>query len=290
MAAFPPQAYIIGAQKAGTTTLASLLDQHPNIALADPKEPDFYTRHWSKGADWYRGCFKGATADVLLDASTSYAAATLEPSVSSELPKDDPFMGVPGRIKSLRPDAKIIYVLRDPVTRTYSGYWHAVRAGEEKKPFRAALSSNPRLLWASNYHEQLCFYLNHFEQDQILIQCFEDFKTDISDIIKRCVSFVGLTASENMTAQQTHANSSYQYNTLGRIFRTVMPSKQVAQVVTRVVKRLVPKAGQERLKSMMSSPIPPMSDDDRAFLIDYFGPQTERLRKLTGMAFDRWSV
>jgi hypothetical protein len=40
--AFPPEAFIIGAQKAGTTSLADLLDQHPGIVVSNPKEPDFF--------------------------------------------------------------------------------------------------------------------------------------------------------------------------------------------------------------------------------------------------------
>ena len=73
--AFPPKAFIIGAQKAGTTFLSYLLDQHPHITLAESKEPDFFTRHWEKGLEWYRKRFSGPEENILIDASTSYTAA-----------------------------------------------------------------------------------------------------------------------------------------------------------------------------------------------------------------------
>ena len=68
---------MIGAAKSGTTSLAHLLDQHPHLTVAEPKEPDFYTRHWGLGLDWYRQTFAGAEGDLLLDASTSYSSAPL---------------------------------------------------------------------------------------------------------------------------------------------------------------------------------------------------------------------
>ena len=74
--AFPPQAFIIGAQRSGTTSLAFLLNQHPMIALAEPKEPNFLTMNWENGIDWYRSCFSREDA-ILLDASVSYSMAKI---------------------------------------------------------------------------------------------------------------------------------------------------------------------------------------------------------------------
>ena len=71
---FQANIFLIGAQKAGTTTLADLLNQHPLIHLSSPKEPNYYSQHFDKGAGWYRECFAGATdGSMLLDASVSYS-------------------------------------------------------------------------------------------------------------------------------------------------------------------------------------------------------------------------
>ena len=54
---FPPRAFLIGAAKSATTTLADLLNQHPHIFLSNPKEPDFFWINWDRGIDWYRALF-----------------------------------------------------------------------------------------------------------------------------------------------------------------------------------------------------------------------------------------
>jgi hypothetical protein len=54
---FPPESYLIGAQKAGTTTLAYLLDQHPHVTVARTKEPHFFTDNWDRGLGWYKKQF-----------------------------------------------------------------------------------------------------------------------------------------------------------------------------------------------------------------------------------------
>ena len=54
---FAPEAFILGAAKCATTTLADLLDLHPNIRLSDPKEPDFFTGRTGRSAAWYRDRF-----------------------------------------------------------------------------------------------------------------------------------------------------------------------------------------------------------------------------------------
>ena len=57
--AFPPEALIIGAMKAGTTSLASWLDHHPKVTLSRPKEAAYFTRDWERGLRWYEDKFAG---------------------------------------------------------------------------------------------------------------------------------------------------------------------------------------------------------------------------------------
>ena len=74
---FPPEVYLIGAQKAGTTTLAYLLSLHPDICVARTKEPHFFTTYLYKGLDWYKSNFANYENSVCLDASTTYSMAPL---------------------------------------------------------------------------------------------------------------------------------------------------------------------------------------------------------------------
>ncbi len=105
---FPPQAYLIGAQKAGTTFLANLLAAQPGVCMANPKEPDFFTRHRERGLDWYRERFAEPEGRLLLDASTSYAAAPLAAYAASGSGAKSRYAGVPEAIFALAPAMVIV--------------------------------------------------------------------------------------------------------------------------------------------------------------------------------------
>ena len=87
-----PNFLMIGAAKAGTTFLAGLLAQHPQIAISNPKEPKFFSTYWNHGWDWYRNCFVDAAGrDVLGDASTQYSILGVYPQALDRIAQ-----GVPG--------------------------------------------------------------------------------------------------------------------------------------------------------------------------------------------------
>ncbi len=121
-----PDLIIGGAQKSGTTYLAELLAAQPGFFLPAIKEVHFFNGFWDRGPLWYASHFqmKGAAARQI-DASPSYMI----------------FAAVPRRIRDLCPEAKLIFVLRDPVARAHSHYQHNVRAGLEDLGFADALAA-----------------------------------------------------------------------------------------------------------------------------------------------------
>jgi len=115
-----------GAQKSGTTYLAELLASQPGFYEPSIKEIHFYNAYWGKGTRWYASHFQlRSSSAVQIDASPSYM---IHPAV-------------PGRIRAVNPDAKVIFILRDPVARAYSHYQHNLRAGLEELDFAAALAA-----------------------------------------------------------------------------------------------------------------------------------------------------
>ncbi len=108
-------ALIIGAMKAGTTTLFDHLAAHPAVAGSRPKEPGFFAFDdvFARGPDWYHSLFSFDTArhEVALDASTDYAKY--------------PHCGnVAARIKAFGGDFRLIYSLRHPLRRIESHAQH----------------------------------------------------------------------------------------------------------------------------------------------------------------------
>lgn len=124
-----PNFIIIGAQRSGTTTLYQYLSQHPHIKAAFKKEIHYFDNHYQRGISWYRSYFplqtKSKSNWLTGEASPYYLLHPL----------------VPQRIASLLPDIKLIAILRNPVKRAYSHYWHEVRLGRETLSFVEAIEA-----------------------------------------------------------------------------------------------------------------------------------------------------
>ena len=152
-----PDFLVIGAMKAGTTTLHAYLARHPGIFTGRTKEPGFFSRdeRFAKGLDHYRRLWIGAAPDQLCgEASTCYSRRL-------EFPNAAP------RIAEHVPDVKLVYLLRHPVDRTFSHYTHemAYRWAKERLPLSRsvdALEEYPTLVDSSLYDEQLKAFLEFF--------------------------------------------------------------------------------------------------------------------------------
>lgn len=151
--------------------------------MSTPKEPRFFVEEpeplgrWSRGVDWYRGLF--VTGKRLCgEASPRYAAA---PSVP----------GVPGRIATVLPSAKLIYLVRDPYQRLVSHYLMTCRAQQTAMSFAEFIESVPHALNCSCYGTQVAGYLDHFSRDRLLIVESESLKNDRATTMRNVFSFLG---------------------------------------------------------------------------------------------------
>lgn len=289
---FPPESYLIGAQKAGTTTLAYLLDQHPHVTVARPKEPHFFTDRWDRGLGWYKKQFPDSPDAIYIDASTSYSMAPLTEGWKRRNPKV--YESVPARVFSVSPDARFVYLLRDPVDRTYSGYWHDVRMGMENDEFRTALVNDPFYLDVSDYYGQLLRWLDYFPLRSFFFVLFEDMKEDPERVVRDCYEFLGVNGGTASIRLDPARNQSYQVgwvgrriNRLGRRINRLMvahPGFRIAlrSIVPRSVRRVVNSV------KVGSTPVPAMREEDRDFLIEYFRGRNRNLESLIGTPLERW--
>ncbi|MEQ8999686.1 MAG: sulfotransferase domain-containing protein [Coleofasciculus sp. B1-GNL1-01] len=117
-----PNVLVIGAAKAGTTTVYQYLKQHPQVYMSPRKEPHFFSKNGTKNypiptLEDYQALFQGASDEIAIgEASTSY----LTHSKAAE------------RIQCHIPNAKLIAILRDPAYRTYSLYIMLLMLGKRK--------------------------------------------------------------------------------------------------------------------------------------------------------------
>lgn len=276
---FPPKAYLIGAQKAGTTTLASLLDQHPSICLSNPKEPNFFSHNFDKGLDWYRQCFKPAGDAILLDASPSYSLARIGP--------DGGASGqVAQRIHQHRPDARLIYLLRDPVERAYSGYSHAARTGFESKPFKEAIAENPSYLAGSCYFAQAQPYLKLFGREAVLFLSFHQLSRDPVSVARIVLDFLQIPDRNFCFVDDGPKNQGFQYNSFGTRLRQFLGSEGRTAQLGLLVRSVTPEFAHPYIKRLISKEGEQMSNADRALLNGYFAEENARIRELAGISFD----
>ncbi len=128
-----PGLVVIGAMRAGTVSLRHYLDEHPDVFIGT-------------GA---------GQATAIGECSPSYTWAHT-------------FRGVPERMARLVPQARLVYVVRDPIARMQSMYMHQVSAGRERRRLEVALLDD-RYLGPSLYGSQLAAFLDHFDRGQVLV-------------------------------------------------------------------------------------------------------------------------
>lgn len=285
---FPPQVYIIGAQKAGTTYLANLLSQHPDVALSSPKEAAFYTRHWDRGLEWYRSRFPSAEQKILVDATPGYTAAPLPGYPGNNEPEAWRFAGVPERIHSVAPGASFIYLLRNPIDRTYSSYWHNMRNGTETRAFRDAITSDTFYLRVSDYAAQLRLYLDYFPLEVFHIIFFDDLRSRPAEVAGTCFRFLGLPDDVPLDVRQGK-NRSYTYNRAGAFVSRVAGRRGSVMALSRRLRAFLPAPVLDILFNTVTRQIPPISAEDRAFLSDFFSGRNKAVEELIQKKIPDWS-
>ncbi len=197
MIARKPNLFLIGAMKSGTTYLHKLLEAHPSIFMCQPDEPSYFVdpdqlkRLWP--AMWDRGFWRSeehylrlfqpaGDATLLGEASTNY---TKLPLVS----------GVPQRIRNFNPDARFIYLMRDPVERTLSHYWHMVRYHAEHRKILRAIREDPQFLDVSHYVVQLAPFLELFGRDRVSVLTYEQLTRDPAGTMRSLYDRLGVGGS-----------------------------------------------------------------------------------------------
>lgn len=180
-----PNLFIIGAMKSGTTSLHEFLDTHPQIAMSREKEPGYFVEELGlhKGEEWYLNLWqRNGQCRYLGESSTHY----------TKLPV---FQGVPERLHRFNPDARLIYVMRNPFERVVSHYWHAVRDihhGGELRPLLKAVQEDPRYLAFSDYAMQLEPYFERFGRGAIHTLTFEALIEDPQREVDEVYRWLGL--------------------------------------------------------------------------------------------------
>jgi hypothetical protein len=199
-----PHFLIVGAEKAGTTSMFDYINQHPDVAIGHRKEVQYFSRYFYHSWDWYRAHFplrSQLNGKMVGEASPYYM---FHPYAAE-------------RIHSTLPACKIIMLLREPITRSISQYYHEIAKGRETLSLPEAFAaeaqrvtgevarmSSPLYLpfnhehfsyvGKSVYADQVRRYLRVFPRQQLLILQSERFFTETPQVLRETFNFLELDA------------------------------------------------------------------------------------------------
>ena len=291
-----PDFLVIGAGKAGTTSLFHALSRHPMVFPSPRKEPRFFCFDGPGAAPdglrgfplgyvrdpaAYRRLFAGARPGQLAaEASTWYLTCP----------------GAAARIRAAAPDARLIAILREPVARAYSHWLHCRREGAEPLSFEAALAAEPQRRaegWAPHWHylgqsdyaAGLAAYRAAFPADRLLVLLYDDLVRDLPAALRRVCVFLGIAPSSTPPAAP-------RLNT-GGVPRSVALQRRIERRRWRAAPGGEPRStARLRLLELASRlntrPAPPMAEATRLALRDRFAPMVRQLEDMLDRDLSAW--
>jgi hypothetical protein len=276
-----PNLVVIGAAKAGTTSLHSYLDLHPDIVMSEDKEMRFFND--PDCLSWvgrYQDYFPGGTR-YRGESTPQYTKFPLLP-------------GVVDRMADLVPDARLIYLLRDPVERALAEYveeatW-GVMAGDIEDQLRDAEAPYNRLLAPSRYAAQLREFRRRFDPHRVLVVDLADLADEPARTLATIFEFLELAPIELDDEALRPRNAWGFKGTHPAWYRALR-----RPALIRAVHRL-PTERLERLRAFVrrriSKPVerPEPSEQTLARVRDVLAPDVAELRTMTGLPFRRWSL
>ncbi|MEM9375431.1 MAG: sulfotransferase, partial [Pseudomonadota bacterium] len=276
--AVPPDVIVIGAMRAGTTTIYELMRATNVVSVARMKETDFFLESkFDRGLPWLNGQYEDLSKP-LIDVSPNYSKVFV-------------FPGVAERIYKTCPNAKLVYILRDPVKRALSEYRHLAAMGYDlAMPDKVEAGIGKSATDCSLYHAQLQPYLEHWSMDQIEIVEFEDLVEDQWGTLARLFDRLDLPAF-SVDAEAVHTNSSDQLQKVPAWWGQMRNQPAVEWIRSKTPRETV-----AQLKSLFFRGKPgaqaeiSFTEDAIQAIRNDIAEDVAKLRALTGRSFSRWSI
>ncbi|MET0831966.1 MAG: sulfotransferase [Acidimicrobiia bacterium] len=262
-----PTFLIVGAMRCGTTSLNGYLRQHPQVAMGTPKEIHFFDREFDRGLDWYRSHF---TTDP-----TVVAVGEATPNYLFDLV-------APSRIAATLPDAHLVILLRNPVDRSYSHYWHDRSRDKVDVTFPEAVSAELegsdryRYVDRSRYRGQVERLYASVDRARVLVETFEDLTADPGTVFASVCRFIGVDDGVRPESLGDTINAYTE-------FRSVRV-RQLSKGMPKGMGRLV-----GRLNQRQAAGYPPMDEETRRMLAAEFAESNAGLDDLVGRQLPVWA-
>jgi hypothetical protein len=268
---------IIGAQKAGTTSLAAQLAAHPQICFCREKEPGYFhqTADWRAGLDAYHALYDPRPGQLLGEASTFY---TFFPE----------YRGTAERLYEYNPALKLIYVMRQPVERVISHYTHNYVREIDRRPPEVAVFSDATYVDRSRYAVQLRPYLELFGPRNVLLLVFEEYTADQIGTLYRLADYLGIAP-----APFEETDTTPRHQSVGQPYLRSQALRDFTHSgVFQTMRRLVPAAVRQPIRhKLLSNTIdekPPFTTETKQALWRLLEDDVCAVEALLGRRLDGW--
>jgi len=282
--------FIVGAPKAGTTSLYHYLDEHPEIEMSSKKEPDYFSdkpiqeqgMYYGKNRintlDKYESLFAQKEGVIYGEGSVSYLF----------------YENVAEDIKKYNPNAKIIIMLRNPVDRAFSHYLMDYRLGlvsnsfeeiiNKKSKYKSAHLFYQQYIEVSEYAKQIQRYCNVFSTDNLLLIDYEDFKGDVVGTVDLVYNFLKVST-------EFVADVNTKHNTF-----TMPKNKGIRFIYSFVFLRktltfIFPKSLVKNIKGLLfkADKKPKLLEETRNQLKQFFSDDVRELGGVLGKDYSKWT-
>jgi hypothetical protein len=289
-----PNFLLIGAQKCGTTWLAAMLAQHPEIFSPETKELHFFdlADHYARGSDWYEAQFEGCAGENAIgEATPNYLGITCEVPHDAGKCLDargidsakmtDPYPNTHDDIAALAhqalPDAKLIVLLRNPVDRAISSYFHQIRM-RRIPPSRRILQAGVEygIFSMGFYYTHLKRWLRYYPRDRFLIFFYEeDVQQNGRQTLCRAFKHLGVSDAFEPESSERSFNQ--------RSSDPFMFARYYAPKSARWAFRIAPALHRLPFPSLAIRP------DERRALEEIYAGEIERLAQLLDRSLAFWT-
>ena len=308
-----PNLFLVGAAKAGTTSVHALLDAHPDVFMSPIKETNFFSQHdlqpelyskiYRKTLDHNIQAFRDGHTDFLhiADIHSPKEYKSLFRGANSEAivgECSNSYLFCPSAAPSIaehNPDAKILIILRQPVERAWSHYLMNIKIGhhvlpsflEEVKQDTAAHPSGwgitANYFTLGLYAAQVARFYKHFPEDQIKVLLFNDFRDQTAHVLNDLWAFLEIPPV-HLNAKNFERNVSGvpRLPRLNRILRTSKIVRQLHRISPAKLRQL----GEYLLVNRMA--VPKLSKADRIALLKMYKSDIRELESIIQRPLDYW--
>ena len=285
-----PHAFVIGANKSGTSTLCGILEAHPDVCVSDPKEPCTFSDSSKSNrlqAEYSTIFASPRPGRMRVEGSTTYSRWPYNPPLWHPT-LQDPWPA----IAEHSPDSKLVYLVRHPVDRIVSQIKHRLREGNsERLTMEEILDRSTTYLDESRYRTQIEHIRRFVPEDRWFVETFDRFNGHRQEVVEEILDFFDLPRVLSESEMNLHENKAGVHHLLSKRVRAFPGAGLIQRIIPKPIRRRF-------MKQLLRSPIDrrlheeiavdPMQSETRARLLEVLEPDIQMIESILGRDLPDW--